>query len=224
MNQNVLKVISQKLERTARALNANCMDAYIVEDKAQALEKVLELIPCGAVIGVGGSETLNECGVIDAIRSDKYRFIDRFAPSLSREQTKKLFVEALGADVFISGTNAITEDGVLYNVDGNGNRIAGIAYGPESVIIVAGYNKIVKTLDDAQKRVKSMAAPANTKRLGCASYCEKEGQCLSLANGSDVMTDGCNGDGRICCHYLISARQRIKGRIKVILVKQELGF
>ncbi|MBR4933642.1 MAG: lactate utilization protein, partial [Clostridia bacterium] len=217
-------VIEQRIERTAAALKANNMDVYVAESREDVATIVKSLLSEGDVIGVGGSETLNECGIIPLIRSEKYNFIDRYAPGLTREEMHKLHIQAIGADTYISGTNAITEDGALYNVDGNANRIAAIAFGPKSVIIVAGYNKIVKTLDDAIKRVKSISAPANTKRLSCPSYCEKAGQCLALAEGSDVMTDGCNGDGRICCDYLVSARQRIKGRIKVILVKEELGF
>jgi len=224
MNENLKYVIEKKIERTADALRKNNMEAYIAESRGEVANIVASLIKEGDMIGVGGSETLNECGILNLVRSEKYRFINRYAPGLTRDEVHKLHVQAIGADVYLSGTNAITEDGVLYNVDGNANRIAAIAFGPKSVIIVAGYNKIVKDLDEAVKRVKNIAAPANTKRLSCPSYCEKAGQCLSLAEGSDVMTDGCRGDGRICCDYLISARQRIKGRIKVILVKESLGF
>ena len=224
MNQSLEYVIEKRIERTAEALRANNMEVYTAENRGEVAEIVASLLKDGDVIGVGGSETLNECGIIELIRSEKYNFIDRYAPGLTREEMHRLHIQAIGADVYISGTNAITEDGVLYNVDGNANRIAAIAFGPKSVIIVAGYNKIVKDLNAATVRVKSIAAPANTKRLSCPSYCEKAGQCLSLAEGSSVMTDGCHGDGRICCDYLISARQRIKGRIKVILVKESLGF
>ncbi len=224
MNENLKYVIEKKIERTSEALRENNMEAYVAENRSEALKIVETLLKEGDMIGVGGSETLNECGILDLVRSGKYKFINRYAPGLSRDEVHKLHIQAIGADVYISGTNAITEDGVLYNVDGNANRIAAIAFGPKSVIIVAGYNKIVKDLNDAVNRVKSIAAPANTKRLSCPTYCEKAGQCLSLAEGSDVISDGCRGDGRICCDYLISARQRIKGRIKVILVKESLGF
>ena len=224
MNTSLEYVIEKRIERTAEALRANNMEVYTAETRGEVAEIVASLLKDGDVIGVGGSETLNECGIIDLVRSEKYNFIDRYAPGLTRDEMHKLHIQAIGADTYISGTNAITEDGVLYNVDGNANRIAAIAFGPKSVIIVAGYNKIVKDLNAAAVRVKSIAAPANTKRLSCPTYCEKAGECLSLAEGSSVMTDGCHGDGRICCDYLISARQRIKGRIKVILVKESLGF
>lgn len=224
MNEFTKEVTRNRLKRTADALTANNFEVYLVKDRAEAGRKVRELLKEGDVIGVGGSETLNECGVLDIVREEKYRFIDRYEKGLSADEVRARHVASLGADVYISGTNAITENGVLYNVDGNGNRIAAIAFGPKSVIIVSGANKIVKTLDDAVKRVKMYAAPANTKRLGIASYCQACGECRSLSQGNGEMTDGCSGASRICCDYLISAYQRQKNRIKVILVEENLGF
>ncbi len=224
VNNNLKNVIRQRMERTAEALRNNCMDAYIVADEKEAKAKVEELLFENATIGVGGSATLDECGILELIKDKKYRFIDRYESGISGDEVKRRHIAALGADVYISGTNAVTENGELYNVDGNGNRIAAIAFGPDSVIIVAGYNKIVKDLDDAVKRVKMIAAPANTKRLSCNSYCKEFGECKALAKGEGGMTDGCMTDGRICCDYLILARQRKHGRIKVILVEKELGF
>ena len=224
MNEFVSDVTRNRLNRTKSALEANNFQVFIVPDTTSARDKVAELLNDGDRIGVGGSESLNECGIIELIRDSRYNFIDRYEKGLSPDQVRQRHVDALGADVYISGTNAITEDGTLYNVDGNGNRIAAIAFGPKSVIIVAGANKIVKSLDDAVKRVKMFAAPANTKRLGIPSYCQSFGECKSLAQGSCKMTDGCQGSARICCDYLISAYQRQKDRIKVILVEQPLGF
>ncbi|MBR0141001.1 MAG: LUD domain-containing protein, partial [Ruminococcus sp.] len=128
------------------------------------------------------------------------------------------------ADVFISSANAITEHGVVYNVDGNSNRIAAIAFGPKSVIIIAGYNKIVANLEEAEIRVKKEAAPPNCVRLNCDTYCAEKGECVSMNKSGRQIYDGCGGDGRICCNYLISAHQRHKGRIKVIIVGEELGY
>ena len=224
MNEFVNEVTRNRLNRTKAALEANNFEVYVVADRVAAKEQVKALIPKGASIGVGGSETLNECDILSLIRNGDYNFIDRYEKGLSPDEVRARHVAALGADFYISGTNAITENGELYNVDGNGNRIAAIAFGPKSVIIIAGANKIVKDLDDAVKRVKMYAAPANTKRLGIPSYCQSFGECKSLANGSCAMTDGCKGAGRICCDYLISAYQRQKGRIKVILVEERLGF
>lgn len=224
MNDFVNDVTRNRLNRVKEALEANNFEVYTVSDREEAAQTVKSLLNDGDVIGVGGSETLNECKILDIIRDEKYRFVDRYEKGLSPEQVRQRQVEALGADVFITGTNAITERGELYNVDGNGNRIAAIAFGPKSVIVVAGANKIVKTLDDAIKRVKMYAAPANTKRLGIKSYCQSFGECKALASGQCEMTDGCKGANRICCDYLISAYQRQKGRIKVILVEDSLGF
>lgn len=223
-SQFLNEVTRNRLIRTKEALEANNFEVYVVSDREAARQQVKALLADGCTIGVGGSETLNECKIIELIRDKKYSFIDRYEKGLSPDEIRARHVAALGADVYISGTNAITENGELYNVDGNGNRIAAIAFGPKSVIIVAGANKIVKTLDDAVKRVKMYAAPANTKRLGLPSYCQSFGECKSLANGSCEMTAGCKGSGRICCDYLISAYQRQKGRIKVILVEERLGF
>jgi len=224
MNENVKEVTRNRLNRVKEALEANNFEVYLVSDRAEAAQAVKSLLKDGDSIGLGGSETLNECNILGVVRDEKYRFIDRYEKGLSPEQVRQRQVEALCADVFITGTNAITERGELYNVDGNGNRIAAIAFGPKSVIVVAGANKIVKTLDDAIKRVKMYAAPANTKRLGIKSYCQSFGECKALALGECEMTDGCKGDNRICCDYLISAYQRQKGRIKVILIEESLGF
>lgn len=224
MNEFLMNVIEQRLARTADALRKNNMDAYIAENADEAKETVRSLLHDGDSIGLGGSVTLSQCGILDLVREPRYRLIDRYETGLSREENRARLVASLSADVFISGTNALTEDGVLYNVDGNGNRVAAIAFGPASVIIVAGYNKIVPTLGDAIERVKTVAAPANCKRLSCKSVCAVTGVCQSVADGSAVMCDGCSAEGRICCDYLVSAYQRTKGRIKVVLVKEELGF
>ena len=224
MNKFVGEVTRDRINRTKAALEANNFAVYTASDAADAARLVEGLLSEGDVIGVGGSETLNECGILPLVRDGKYRFIDRYEAGISREETMKRHVEALGADVYITGTNAITEKGELYNVDGNGNRIAAIAFGPKSVIVLAGANKIVKDLDAAIERVKMLAAPANTKRLGVPSYCQSFGECKALASGQCGMTDGCKGEGRICCDYLVSAYQRQKGRIKVVLIEESLGF
>ena len=110
-------------------------------------------------------------------------------------------------------SNAVTEEGELYNVDGNSNRVAALAYGPDSVIVVAGCNKIVPDIAAAVERVKKIAAPVNATRLHCSTPCAKTGECMN-----------CHSDGRICCNYLVSAQQRHQDRIKVILVGEELGY
>ena len=224
MNEFTFEVIGQRIERTARALEKNNFEVFVVNDKKAANEQVRALLSAGDTIGVGGSETLNECDILSLVREEKYQFIDRYEKGLSKSEIAARHVASLGANVYITSSNAITEQGELYNVDGNGNRVAAIAFGPKNVIVIAGYNKIVKDLPDAIRRVKEIAAPSNTKRLSMPTYCSEAGECMALAKGECGMTDGCASEGRICCDYLVSAFQRRKGRIKVILVKEELGF
>ena len=121
-------------------------------------------------------------------------------------------------------TNALTENGELYNVDGNSNRVAALLYGPKSVIVVCGINKIVKNIDEAIKRVKTIAAPQNTIRLGIETPCGKTGKCVSLRKENPELCDGCHGDTRICCNYVVSAQQRHIDRIKVIIIGEEYGY
>jgi hypothetical protein len=182
------------------------------------------LLKEGDTVGVGGAMTLFESGVIDFLRSGKFNFLDRYEEGLTNDQLNKIFVDSFSADVYLCSSNAITENGELYNVDGNSNRVAAICFGPKSVIIIAGYNKLVKDLEDAVKRVKTIAAPANCTRLSSQSYCREKGECMSFNGDASEMTGGCSGPNRICCNYVVSAYQRKKDRIKVILVGEELGY
>lgn len=212
------------IERTLANLRKNNMDAYFVKTKAEVVPLVESLLHEGDVIANGGSQTLKETGVIALIQSPKYRYLDRNAPGLTPENIKEIFRQAFSADVYLCSANAITQDGELYNVDGNANRVAAMLYGPDSVIVIAGKNKIVKDLDEAIKRVKTVAAPKNTVRLGLETYCSKQGKCVSLTKENPSMCDGCASGGRICCSYTVMGMQRNKGRVKVILVDEPLGF
>ncbi|MDR3645894.1 MAG: lactate utilization protein, partial [Clostridia bacterium] len=174
---------------------------------------VRELLHQGDTVACGGSVTLVETGVIDLLHQGGYHFLDRFQRGLSTEQVKEIYRSAFSADAFLCSANAITEDGELYNVDGNSNRVSALLYGPDSVIVVAGCNKIVKDLDGARERVRSIAAPTNAAHLKRSTPCVNSGRC-----------EDCRCEDRICCNYVVSAQQRIKGRIKVILVGEELGY
>lgn len=211
------------LKRTAANLELNNMKAFIAETKEEALETVKGLLNEGDTVASGGTVTAAEVGVMELLRSGRYNFLDR-AAAKTPEETEKIYRDAFSADVYVTSSNAITENGELYNVDGNSNRVAAICFGPRSVIVIAGRNKIVKNLDDAIVRVKRLAAPMNTERLGCETYCKSKGECMALASGGSCMTDGCKSESRICCSYVVTAQQRIKDRIKVILVNEELGF
>ena len=154
MDNNLKTIIEKRIAKTIRNLEKNNMQACYVESRADAVNKVRELMSEGQTVAVGGSMTLYECGVIDLLRSGRYRFLDRYEEGLSRDEVEKIFRESFFVDTYISSTNAITENGELYNVDGNSNRVAAICYGPKSVIIIAGYNKIVSDIDEAVDRVK----------------------------------------------------------------------
>ncbi|MBE6737788.1 MAG: lactate utilization protein [Ruminococcus sp.] len=213
----------QIIEKTMQNLEGNNMKPYFCNTSSEALELVKSLLKEGSTVATGGSMTLRETGVEELLRSGAYNFIDR-AKATTPEETEEVFLSAFRVDTYLMSTNALTEEGVLYNVDGNSNRVAALLYGPKSVIIVCGYNKIVKNMDEAVYRMKTVAAPLNTKRLATGSYCESAGKCMSLLKDSPELCDGCKGAGRICCNFVVSAQQRKKDRIKVIIVGEELGF
>ena len=208
---------------TAENLKKNNMETFVVKTREEALSLALSMIPEGSVCASGGSVTLKECGIIDAIKSGNYTYLDRNDPSLTDTEREEMVMRAQCCDVYLSSSNAITEEGELYNVDGNSNRVSNLLFGPKNVIIVAGTNKIVKDLDEAVVRVKTIAAPLNCRRLNCDTYCAKAGKCISLVQGGN-MPKGCNSDGRICVNFTVMARQRKKDRVKVILVEESLGY
>ena len=222
MDENLKAVIEKRIYKTGENLRKNNMEFYYAETKNDVAGIVKSLIKKGDVITNGGTKTMAECGLAELLSSPDYSYLDR--SKMTPEEVSELYIKAFSADVYISSSNAITEDGVLYNVDGNSNRIAAIAFGPKSVIIIAGRNKIVRDLKEAELRVKTTAAPPNCLRLNCDTYCNKTGECVSLGKADRQIYDGCLSDGRICCNYLISAHQRHKGRIKVIIVGEELGY
>lgn len=215
--------MTEQIKKLMGKLERNNMQPFYAENSAEAVDIVRGLLKKGDVISCGGSETLKESKVMDLMCSGDYEFLDR---SLAKtpDEIREVYVRTFGADVFLTSCNAITEQGWLYNVDGNSNRIAAIAYGPKSVIVVAGVNKIVKDLQEAELRVKKTASPKNTVRLSKDTYCAKTGECVSLANEDYQVCDGCASDDRICCNYLISSVQRHKNRIKVIIVNENLGY
>ncbi len=207
-------------EKTVQNLKRNRMNVVVVENKEQVLTVLQQLMPEGSSVTHGGSVTLEQCGIPDWLRQQNYQYLDRTAVADPRE----VYLTGYGADFFLTSSNAITENGELYNVDGNSNRISAIAYGPQRVIVIAGTNKIVPDLEAAARRVKTVAAPKNAARLHCDTYCAVKGQCVSLQKDAPQMTDGCQSPGRICRNYLISGPQRDIGRITVILVNENLGY
>lgn len=213
--------MNETVQKVMEALRKNRMLADYVPTKEEVVPFVKKLLKEGCTIATGGSRTLDETGVTDLLRSGDYTFYDRNNPTLSADEKAAMTAKGATVDVYLCSSNAITERGELYNVDGFSNRVAAIANGPKKVIMVVGINKIVPNLDAAIRRVKTIAAPLNTKRLNCDTYCLKTGVCMGVDGG---MTDGCHSPARICCSYLVSAQQRVENRIHVILVGEPLGF
>lgn len=213
MDKNLKWVNEEKIIRTIKALEENNISGYFVKDEEELIDKIKEIVKEGATVACGGSMSLFETGVIDHLRSDRYNFLDRYKDGLTKEEITKIYKEAFFADAYFSSSNAITEDGQLYNVDGNGNRVAALLYGPEKVIIVCGVNKIVPTLEDAIKRNERISAPTNAKRLNKNTPCTKVGYCMN-----------CKSNERICSEYTVIKRQSKIGRIHVIFLNKDIGY
>lgn len=215
--------MKNRVETTLKNLKRNKMEAYYVDTKEDAQKLVRTLISKGDTLSCGGSVTLKQTGIYDIISSDYYNFLDRSACE-TPEQVEEVYRKTFCADAFFTSANAVTENGELYNVDGNSNRVAAILYGPKSVICICGVNKLVKNIGEAIARVKTKAAPPNTVRLGIETPCAKTGECISLKKDNPEMCEGCHGDGRICCNYVVCAQQRHVNRIKVIIIGEEYGY
>ena len=211
--------LEMKLERTVKALQANRMDACWVKNREEALEKVRALLPKGALTASGGSMTLDECGITALLRSGDYDYLDRAA--VEKDEIPALFRKSFSADCYLMSSNAVTEQGELYNVDGNGNRVAALIYGPKDVIVVAGANKIVPDIPAAISRVRALTAPVNAMRLQQDTPCTKTGICAGIKG---TLAAGCKAEQRICCSSVVSGFQRIPNRIHVILVAENLGY
>ncbi len=214
--------MDSRIKSTMEALAKNNIDSFYAKDRAEVFDIIKSLINKGDTVGVGGSVTLDKCGVLRLLRNGDYNFLDRYAAK-NREEVEETMRQSFFADVYLCSANAVTTSGFIYNVDGNSNRVAAILYGPKSVIMVVGKNKIVNNISEAVTRVKTIAAPKNAQRLGCETYCAGTGVCMCKGEEFE-MADGCKTDGRICCNYVVCGQQRVKGRIKVIFVDEEIGY
>lgn len=188
------------------------MEGYYCATSKEAVEKALSLMPEGASLTWGGSVTLAECGLMDAIHEKSYVLIDRAAAKTS-EEAREIYGKQVMADFFLMSSNAITLDGELVNIDGNSNRVACLCCGPKNVIVIAGMNKVVSTVEEGVDRVHNFAAPPNTVRLNRNTPCAQTGRC------ADCYSPDC-----ICSQIVITRRSSIPNRIKVILVGEELGY
>ena len=212
MTEQMKKYYEKRARVLVKNLRSRHFDAYYCPDAPSALEKALELIPEGASVGWGGALSAQQIGLIDAVKTGNYIAIDRDAAK-SPEERNALLKRCLTADVFLSGANALSMDGEMVNIDGTGNRVAAIVYGPESVLVIAGMNKVCDTLDDAVTRARTVAAPMNKQRFPFKTPCEVTGSCAD-----------CKSDDCICNQILITRNCRPAGRIKFILVGEELGY
>lgn len=222
MDKYLKNSIEAKIEMTIEGFKRNNINAFYIENKKDVISLILNFIKKSDVISLGGSVTLQECGILDYFEGSEYDFLNQYESNLNEEQIKKIYIDSFHSDVYISSANAITLDGLIYNVDGKGNRVAALTYGPESVIIIVGYNKIVNSIDAAIDRVKCIAGPSNCIRLNKKTYCSKTGTCIGL---NKKITEGCDSVSRICRNYSVIARQsKSSDRIKVVIVGEELGY
>ena len=215
--------MNDRIKNTMQALRQNNMLPFYVSAKEEIIPLIETLIEKKSSVAFGGSMSLNDIGAVEFIRKGDYNLIDRYEADITPEERKKRLKEAFFADVMLTSTNALTTGGDLINVDGIGNRVAAMIYGPESVIVVAGVNKIVDNIEEGFDRIKKTAAPLNCKRLSVNSYCSKAGECMGLSQENRTITSGCRGE-RICCDYTVMSYQRSKDRIKVIICGDEIGY
>ncbi len=209
MNENIVKRNTLLAEKVIKGLASRNMTGYYAQTKEEALAKALELIPEGSVITMGGGMSIHEIGLSDALKTGNYDFIDRNAYDNKREAA----LLAYDADFYLASCNAMTEDGVLVNIDGNSNRVSAIAFGPKKVLFIVSMNKVCDDVDGAMKRARSVAAPINAQRFGLDTPCSKTGSCFN-----------CKSPDTICCQFLVTRYSKHKDRIHVILVGEDLGF
>jgi hypothetical protein len=199
--------------RVAKALNDRFFEAWYFDDRHEAVAKVISLIPKTDSVSWGGSATVSDLGIQEKLGAEGYRLIDRDKAG-SKEERHEIMRQAFLCDTYLTGTNAITEDGQLVNIDGMGNRVAAMLFGPKQVIVVAGMNKVVKSVDDALKRAQHIAAPINIQRFPqLKTPCSETGGCANCSSADSI------------CSYIVTTRLcKPKGRIKVILIGESLGF
>lgn len=200
-------------ERAIEALKKNNFDARFFPKAAEALAEFWKMVPDGATIGIGGSLTLTQIGFLDEVKDRPVKFLSPFVKGLSAEEVDRICREILTADFFVASSNAITEDGKLYNIDATGNRVAPMIFGPRKVVLFCGVNKIVKDIDEARRIVQERVSPMNVKRRGYKAPCGTTGDC------SD-----CSSPGRICNAYVVLAKRPRLSDISVFIIGESLGL
>ena len=212
MDQNRIKRNQMLGAKIVKELTARNMEAYYTDSKEEALKKALELISEGSSISWGGSMSVNEIGLKEAVCQGNYHVYNRdIAPT--PEDKRKIELAAYDCDYFLTSANAITEDGIMINIDGHCNRVSSIAAGPRNVLMIIGMNKVTRDVDSAMSRARNEAAPINAQRFDLSTPCCKTGACFD-----------CKTPDTICCQILITRYSKTPQRIKVILVNEDLGF
>ena len=208
MDKNLYTRNEKLAQKVIKGLESRNMTGYYAADKEEALKKALELIPEGSTVTMGGAMSALEIGLVDALVNGNYDFLDR-----NKMEPREALLKGYDADFFLTSANAMTEDGIMVNIDGNANRVSYIANGPKKVIAIVGMNKICDDIDGAMKRARNIAAPTNAQRFEINTPCKKTGSCAN-----------CKSPDTICCQFLITRFSRHAGRIHVILVNDMLGF
>ena len=209
MDKNIYKRNELLAQTVIKGLKSRNMNGYYAADREEALKIALSLIPEGSTIGMGGCMSAVEIGLVDALKNGNYDYIDRYKFEDPRDAARLTF----DADFYLASANAMTQDGIIVNIDGNSNRVSAIAYGPRKVIFIVGMNKICDDTEGACKRARNVAAPINAQRFGLSTPCSKTGQCMD-----------CKSVDTVCCNFMITRFSRDKDRMHVILVNDNLGF
>lgn len=209
MNENITRRNELLAQKVIAGLKSRNMTGYYAATREEACKIALDMIPEGSSVTMGGAMSAHEIGLVKALKDGNYNFIDRD----EYEDKRAAMLLAYDADFFLSSANAITNDGVMVNIDGNSNRVSAIAQGPKKVIFIVGMNKVCDDVDGAMKRARNVAAPINAQRFGLTTPCAKTGACMD-----------CKSPDTICCQFLITRYSRHADRIHVILVNDNLGF
>jgi len=208
MDKNLYTRNEKLAQKVIKGLESRNMTGYYAADKEEALKKALELIPEGSTVTMGGAMSAVEIGLVDALVNGNYDFLDR-----NQMEPREALLKGYDADVFLTSANAMTEDGVMVNIDGNANRVSYIANGPKKIVAIVGMNKVCDDVDGAMKRARNVAAPTNAQRFEINTPCKKTGSCAN-----------CKSPDTICCQFLVTRYSRHADRIHVILVNDSLGF
>ena len=208
MDKNLYTRNEKLAQKVIKGLESRNMTGYYAADREEALKKAIELIPEGSTVTMGGAMSAVEIGLVDALMNGNYDFLDR-----NQMEPREALLKGYDADVFLTSANAMTEDGVMVNIDGNANRVSYIANGPKKIVAIVGMNKVCDDVDGAMKRARAVAAPTNAQRFEINTPCKKTGSCAN-----------CKSPDTICCQFLVTRYSRHAGRIHVILVNDSLGF